>query len=256
MIALVHIEKTGGITLNNVLKKSFGLRHCDVQTIVRRHKEFRKNDFNFAKSLHPQLESIAGHKIRPYVELGDDIQYYTFFRDPIKRCISHYQFQIQKMNRTDKFEDWIKEEHYINYQTKKIAGMADVEKAIEILEERFVFVGLTEKFDESLTLFNQLIQHRLDLNYDKMNVANDNSLRDKIMGNERLLNMVKEANQQDQKLYDYVVGTLYPKMKEKANTLPQPTRNNSGSDYNVRFNRLYRNLIYKPILKTARLLKS
>ena len=255
LIAFVHTEKTGGITLNRVLQKSYGARHCDVQTIAPRQKEFENRDFRLVKMAHPWLESIAGHKIRPFVDLNGQVKFFTFLREPVKRCISHYQFQVRAMQQTRSFETWILQEYYRNHQTKKIAGVEDVAKAIEILEERFVFVGLTERFDESLHLFNRLLSNRLDVAYEKQNVASDNSIRDSIMADPKLLQLAREANELDTQLYDYVVTELYPRYRARAEALPETDARPAGAS-NLPLNRLYRNVVYKPLLKVSRLFGS
>lgn len=252
LIAFVHTEKTGGITLNRVLQNSYGPRHCDVQTIAVRQKEFQYRDFKLVKMAHPRLESIAGHKIRPYVELNCDVKYFTYLREPVKRCISHYQFQVHNMGQFHPFDYWIGEDHYRNYQTQKIAGVQDVGKAIEILEERFLFVGLTEKFDESLSLLNQLLRNRLDISYDRHNVSPDNAIRDGIMSDPGLMEMARDANELDRQLYDYVVNELYPRYQAQAAALPETGAHRAGAS-SLPLNRLYRNAIYKPLLTAARL---
>ena len=252
LIAFVHTEKTGGITLNRVLQKSYGARHCDVQTIAVRQKEFRDRDFKLVKMAHPRLDSIAGHKIRPYVDLSGDVKYFTFLREPVKRCISHYQFQVHNMGQSHPYDYWIGNEHYRNYQTQKIAGVQDVEKAIEILEERFLFVGLTEKFDESLGLLNRLLENRLDISYDRHNVSPDNAIRDRIMGDPGLMELTRAANELDRQLFEYVVNDLYPRYQARAAALPETGPHHAGTS-GLPLNRLYRNVVYKPLLKAARL---
>jgi hypothetical protein len=253
LIAFVHTEKTGGITLNGVLQKSFGWRHCDVRTIRTRQKAFQNEDFMLVKRVYPCLESIAGHKIRPYVDLNDSVRYFTFLREPVKRCISHYQFHVRANNEQRPFEEWIRQDYLRNHQTKKIAGTDDVEKAIALLEDRFFFVGLTERFDESLDLLNRLLGHRLDTSYTTQNVAPDNSIRDAIRSDPVRLRLAEEANELDRRLHAYVVERLYPRYKAEAEALPE--RSDDRGRRNKRtLNRVYRNAFYLPALKLARAL--
>ena len=49
-------------------------------------------------------------------------------------------------------ERWIGQDWVHNWQSKMIAGEANGQKAIDLLCTRFGFVGLTERFDETLVL--------------------------------------------------------------------------------------------------------
>ena len=60
--AFVHIEKTGGVTLNEALRRSFGIFHCDAEpwrgyTAM----PFDADDYRRLRWIQPGLRSIAGH---------------------------------------------------------------------------------------------------------------------------------------------------------------------------------------------------
>ena len=57
----------------------------------------------------------------------------------------------------------------------------------------------------------------------------------------------------DRRLYEYVVGRLYPRIKVEAEALPE--RSDDRGRRNKRtLNRVYRNAFYLPALKLARAL--
>jgi hypothetical protein len=216
MIAFVHIQKSAGTTLKFVLRNSLGLAHCDVQPSAS-DRIFRDPDLALAKRVYPWLKSISGHSlIYPTHHLSEKIDYFTFFREPLQRCASHYQYHLQVMDRHAKFEDWINDPAWQDFQVKKIAGEANVQKAIDILEKQFFFVGLTESFGESLQVFKALAPYRIDPRYASKNVASNNEIKNAVLKDERKHEMLAQHNQLDQQLLAYVKEHLYPGLREKA----------------------------------------
>ena len=77
LIAFVHIPKTAGITVNLVLRNSFGALHCDVQSLTSFTTKVTANDFKWLRITRRSLRSIAGHHLTVYGDLqtlfpGDD----------------------------------------------------------------------------------------------------------------------------------------------------------------------------------------
>ena len=74
------------------------------------------------------------------------MSWFTFFRDPKKRYVSHYLHDFKwtehfsypryKNMKERNIVEWEEVEGYGNYQTKFIAGEDNVDKAIEILETK------------------------------------------------------------------------------------------------------------------------
>jgi len=68
-----------------------------------------------------------------------------FVREPIERIISHYNYAMKKGHIIGSFEEFIENPRYQNLYSKILCGVP-----IESIK----FIGLTEKFEESLKLFN------------------------------------------------------------------------------------------------------
>ena len=152
MLAHVHIMKTAGQTFRAILRQSFPGSHCDL--IVGRPAT--ASDVRWAKRFYPGLKSIAGHCVTPHSDLetaGLNPRYFTFLRDPCERCVSHYQFSMQRRGSRIPFEQWLPK--YANFQTRILSKSQDASQAIEVLDRRIGFVGLVERFNESLVLFRQ-----------------------------------------------------------------------------------------------------
>jgi hypothetical protein len=209
MLTFVHIQKTAGTTLKFILRNSFGFNHCDTAKI--KNYPFNQEDLNFAKRVFPKIKSIAGHNIvEPTKNLDETDYILTILRDPVKRCASHYQDECLRGGNTLPFEEWIKNPYFQNMQVKQIAGEPDAKKAIELVKNRYFFVGLTEKFDESLKLLKLISPYQLKMKYRRKIVASSNSIKDELIKSEQNRKLVEKYNDLDMELYNYVFNELYP----------------------------------------------
>ena len=214
MLAFVHIHKTAGTTFNEILARSYGVRHCNLHAFPG-ETALSAEDFRRLQRLWPPLVSIGGHIVSAYSDLDQvrpDVRYYTFLREPLIRCASHYQYQVQQQNKQYSFEEWIAKEIKRNPQTTRVAGRgASVDDAIRILERRMIFVGLVEHFDESLVMFRQIVADpRLTIWYRQRRVATGNDIKARLLSDPETRRLIIDANRQDLELYEHVSQTLYP----------------------------------------------
>jgi hypothetical protein len=216
MLAFIHISKTGGTTVTYILRSTFGPGHCQVEPWHDKLKEppFSSEDLERLRKIYPNLRSIAGHRIKGYVDLhdnGTEFKYFTLMRDPLKRHASYYQFKAQERGLKDNFEEWIvKSEWSHNRQTRSIASVVDANEAIRIIQEKNIFIGLTDRFDESMVLLKALMARELNISYKRVQVAPRNTIAQSLLSTERTRQMFVDANRADLELYDYVTHELYP----------------------------------------------
>lgn len=261
MLVFIHINKTAGSTVRYILRSSYGVRHCDVEPwhSAREDPPFSIADLRRLRRLYPNLASIAGHRITGYVDLrepGTDVAYFTILRDPLKLCASRFQYHVDyRQKRHLVFEDWIQQEWLRNAQTQRIAGTQRVDDAIRVLDERGMFVGLTERFDESMVLLQSLRAHDLNIAYSPVNVARKGSIAASLLGDSRTRQALVDANQADLALYEYVSNELYPEYEcEYGAGLGEAVleyRNNSRKTFNRRnltLSRAKRHGLYRPAL--------
>ncbi len=220
MLAFVHIEKTAGITLLDILQQSFGGRHAVADTWRRPGADYiSAEDLRLLRRWNGGVESISGHFVKPYSDLDaecDRLDYWTMVREPLARCASHYQYQVQKMAQSSSFEEWIHLPGSRNFMTRKLAGVEDLAAAKRILKERIRFVGLMEAFDESLLLWRaQFSAYPLDIGYRRRNVARDNHIKETLLQDEGARRELENANRLDCDLYSHVVEEIYPEQRRR-----------------------------------------
>ena len=209
MLAFIQINKTGGRTARYILRSSFGLSHCEVQPWHARWagRPFSTYDLQRLRRLYPNMKSIAGHRVTGYADLqeeGRELKYFTLIRDPLKSCASRFQYQVNvsKKHKNLVFDEWIQQEWVRNYQTKWIAAVDDAAEAIRIIQDKTIFVGLTERFNESMVLLKGLLANDLNISYERVNVARDKTLAKSLLATESTREMLIEAQKADLELYN------------------------------------------------------
>jgi len=211
VFAHVHIMKTGGQTLCDIFRRSFGARHCDLRC----GNVATLEDLRFAQRFYPKLESIGGHSVRAWSELAalPELRLFTILREPITRCLSHYQFDRVRNRKSVDFLTWLDERR--NYMTRFLAGSEDADAAIAILEERIEFVGLLEDFDRTLHMLQAWCGKPLSLDYKSRNIASRNSIKNEILDDPELVEAMHESHALDKIVYEHVQSTLYPRIVDR-----------------------------------------
>jgi len=265
MLVFIHINKTAGSTVRYILRSSYGLRHCDVEPwhSAQDDPPFSSADLRRLRRVYPRLASIAGHRLTGYVDLqeeGTDFAYFTFLRDPLKLCASRFQYHVDHRKKKHLvFEEWIQQDWLRNAQTQRIAGTQSVDDAIRVIGERGMFVGLTERFDESMFLLKALRARDLNIAYSPVNVAKKDSVASTLLADSRTRRLLVEANRADLALYEYVTGELYPGFGRAYGGALQEAvlehRNTARQRFNRRnltFSRMKRHGLYGPMLRLYR----
>ena len=267
MYAFIHIPKTAGTTLRGVLRRSFGARHCDIKVppgARDRERMVDAADLRRARKVYPQLAGICGHRVTPYTGLEQaepQIRFFTFLREPKARLVSHlrhaYRERLEQVTR-DQIVRYLAEEHRRNRQVRMLCGREDLDAAIQALEQRLGFVGLTESFDESFVLFRRWLgSDRLQPGYVARRVSRDRTPL--AIDDAELDELVGEANRLDVKLYRHVVERVMPRQRADygeglaAEVERQRQANEAFHDTGEPLSgRLVRGVFYKLLLHAAR----
>ncbi len=216
LLVFVHINKTAGTTLRYILRSSYGSKHCDVEPWHGAWSDppFSSEDLRLVRKLYPRLKSIAGHRISGHVDLEEpdtEFRYLTFLREPVALCASRFQYQLEyRKKRGLVFEEWIQKEWVRDAQTQRIGGTTDPNDAIDVLRKKEMFVGLTERFDESVVLLRDLRAPALDIRYAPVNVAKTSDVAKRLLADPASHRLLIEANRSDLELYRHVTEDVYP----------------------------------------------
>jgi hypothetical protein len=152
-----------------------------------------------------------------------------------------------------------------NWQTRMIAGETSAQKAIDLLATRFGFVWFTERFDEGLVMLGQWLgEPTFRAEYRRENQLHEKRrphdlARQKVdltyLDSEAIRNRIQEMNAEDQKVYEFVASTIYPKQLAEYDgnisndTMMLKHRNlHCAPPPEPALSRFVRNYIYKPLL--------
>ncbi|NJP07586.1 MAG: sulfotransferase family 2 domain-containing protein, partial [Chloroflexaceae bacterium] len=165
VLCFVHITKTAGTSLINILRSQFPEQACTTLPLYPyalsvTHDVYQKMQHDRLLRSHMDYDTI--NKVIPRRPI-----FLTMIRDPLKRFISYYgREQKRSMFLGEKFEhfaDFVSRslQFHHNMQTRQLAGTTvhpDVlspQDTLAIAQRRLdecAFVGITEQFDNSLRL--------------------------------------------------------------------------------------------------------
>lgn len=253
MIIFLHVHKTGGSTFQFILENSFGIFACHTNHTKR--PVFGQAELNFARRFFPRLRSVSGHNLIDPLSLNAaDPFYMTILRDPVARVLSHYQELVSHGRDCGTFEDTLRQRGPLqNLHVRLMAGEANLDKARRFLE-KCGWVGLTEKFDLSLRVLEQLSPYKLNLKYKRRRVARDDTIKQSLASDTRLVDMIREFNRLDVQLYSFAADEIFPRLCAKAGLSPAeevPSYDRYGSEIKPKYllSHLYNMLFYRQICK-------
>ncbi|MDF1570316.1 MAG: sulfotransferase family 2 domain-containing protein [Bacteroidales bacterium] len=257
MIVFSHIPKTAGTSLKYILRNNYGVKHIDA--LKTKRTPYTDEDLRFAKKIFREPQAITGHNFLDPLSnfAGPDDQLITILREPVTRCASHYQDNMLRSNLSISFEEWISHAENQDLSVKIIAGSTDVEKAKRLLMEAYSFTGITEYFDDSVRFMQLQLGKPLNLDYRRLITARNNDIKNRLLGDDASLKLLKKYNSRDAELYDYALNELFlPALEthsEALERIPRPEqknirRNEPTVRNSVRFNKF----IYRQLIKLMR----
>lgn len=223
----IHIQKTGGITLQRLLRSKWNPLPTRILKSVKRRFDN-----------HPKLSHFENFKMDDHFYIGHNcfgihrflpqpFEYITILREPVSRIISLYTYS--KNNPTAYYHKYAKEKsleefalntplmELDNGQTRFIAGDEKdifinrtpinridhslLDKALYNINNYFSFVGITECFDESVLMMTKIFDWTSAYHL-KLNEGRKPTIREEIP--DSLKEKIRERNWVDVKLYDCV----------------------------------------------------
>jgi len=133
--------------------------------------------------------------------------YFTFIREPLQRAISHYyyyDFPRQRGKRESFIEHYHKNPSLRKNFISKFMGYMNIDDiTLENIRERYAFVGLTEKFKESIEKLEQTLNWELPRPLTRRNTNNKTKPKN-LQIPEETKRLFIENNSLDYKLYQLV----------------------------------------------------
>lgn len=170
----VHIPKTAGtsfrIAANNYygpeyILNDYGMESKTTSPEVLEYY-YKSTDVEKLRAASSKYSLITGHyPVARYAEIFASSPIVTFIREPVSRMISEYFHLKNHEGLTLSLKEFYRKEEYCNRQVKLLGG-----KTIHEID----FVGVTDQYELSLSLFNKKFGAELEfLNMNKGTYKSD-----------------------------------------------------------------------------------
>ncbi len=223
----LHIPKTGGTTLRDIIQRQY---RAEKILMIPKLEESENILKEVSTSQINQLKLIQGHlKYGIHNHFHRRAKYFAIIRDPINRVLSTYYYVLSQKNNPQNLStsnnqmtiyDFVKSgvnPFLINGQTKLISGKTgNIDNPIieseelfslakENIENDFLFLGITEMFDETILILKNMLGWHMPY-YSIANRTKKKPNYDAV--NPTIISFIKEHNQLDIKLYNITKTSL------------------------------------------------
>jgi hypothetical protein len=197
----IHIPKTAGSSFRVAAEQYFGpdatyfdygLGSKETHPDIVKYEYELKDRYLAAKCFKNSAKFLSGHVIYPkYGPFFNTKSVVSFVRDPAQQVRSHYEHFSRLHGYKGSFESFICENRFCNMQSKALNG---------IWNDAIGFIGITERYNESLVVFNQY--YGTDIQALDINKNSSKSSSAYVLNNEELA-LIRKMNPQDFVLYEY-----------------------------------------------------
>ena len=230
----LHIPKTGGTTLRDIIQRQYRSEKILMIPKLEESKNILKE---VSTSQINQLKLIQGHlKYGIHNHFYRRAKYFAIIRDPINRVLSTYYYVLSQKNNPQNLStsnnqmtiyDFVQSgvnPFLINGQTQLISGKTgDIDNPIieseelfslakENIENDFLFLGITEMFDETILILKNMLGWHMPY-YSIANRTKKKPNYDAV--NPTIISFIKEHNQLDIKLYNITKTSLLNRIAEE-----------------------------------------
>ncbi len=214
-LIFLHIPKTAGTTFNRILEAEYSplrIHTLSPQRIIADIERFKR----LPDSRKRRLEVVKGHMhfgLHEY--LPNPATYITFLREPVDRAVSAFFFiREHRLHPLHRKVAGVSIEEFIratrsqqNVQTKLAGGLTPdeectpetLQRAKHNLRTSFSVVGLTERFDESLSAMRQRFGWKLK-SYRRYRVTSARPASKELPG--AVVESIRRSNAFDMELYE------------------------------------------------------
>ena len=230
----LHIPKTGGTTLRDIIQRQY---RSEKILMIPKLEESENILKEVSTSQINQLKLIQGHlKYGIHNHFHRRAKYFAIIRDPINRVLSTYYYVLSQKNNPQNLStsnnqmtiyDYVLSginPFLINGQTQLISGKTgDIDNPIieseelfslakENIENDFLFLGITEMFDETILILKNMLGWHMPY-YSIANRTKKKPNYDAV--NPTIISFIKEHNQLDIKLYNITKTSLLNRIAEE-----------------------------------------
>ncbi|MDX1416559.1 MAG: sulfotransferase family 2 domain-containing protein [Candidatus Promineifilaceae bacterium] len=236
----LHIPKTAGTTLHRIIESQYKPEELftfgsDAHAAV---EDFKRRDLQERS----KIRLLRGHMaFGLHAYLPSTNQYFTILREPFARIVSyynfilrtpdHYLYEIVDANNMS-LSDLLQSRLPLMMNDGQVRLLSGVwgnapfgevsddmlETAIRNLDEYFIVVGLTEKFDQTLCLLQTALGWSSDILYKRHNVSRKGLTKDQLP--EAATALVRKYNQQDIQLYAHAKRIFAQRIKQQGALFP------------------------------------
>ena len=230
----LHIPKTGGTTLRDIIQRQY---RSEKILMIPKLEESENILKEVSTSQINQLKLIQGHlKYGIHNYFHRRAKYFAIIRDPINRVLSTYYYVLSQNNNPQNLStankqmtiyDFVQSgvnPFLINGQTQLISGKtSNIDNSIieseelfslakENIENDFLFLGITEMFDETILILKNMLGWHMPY-YSIANRTKKKPNYDAV--NPTIISFIKEHNQLDIKLYNITKTSLLNRIAEE-----------------------------------------
>ena len=210
LLAFVHIEKSAGTSIIHLLRHNYFPRYLDVRPLGHNERVFKGEDFLRYTNIAPWVKVIGGHSVVPWSDLESvaNVRYITLLRNPVNRYVSQYRYWSSQLGKAISIDEYLSRKEVCNIQLKKIAGEENVDKAIDIISEKFLCIGVVELFDWFLV---ELQASKASQGFRGLHIEQNINKKHPIPADhliEKYADDMIENNRLDIELYNYVLKSI------------------------------------------------
>jgi hypothetical protein len=239
-IIYIHIPKTGGSSLHNILNRQYGKKHSFQ---VKNNRELHLFDALSEKEKN-EIDILKGHMAFGHHVLFPDpekVSYFTLMRDPVKRIISNYYFILKRGGQYHAYQklvenncslkDYVESGVIANAENAQIRLLSDnigtphgecqpfmVDKAKANIEKYFSVVGVNEYYDETLLLLQDYYQWKTPY-YSRVNVTGHGVKVSDL--DKDTLSAITKFNALDIELYEWAKARLEQEIHSKGDAFKE-----------------------------------
>lgn len=237
-LIFLHIPKTAGVNIRELLSRQY--HH--LPTFIRGSPDHQML-FRMRPRDREAYRVVGGHyRFGLHLFFDSPSRYMTFLRDPLERVISHHAYirwqslhaWHERVNAANlSLEQWVKlgtADAFDNLQVRRLTSRSDEEmpflqttrqmldEAKRILEERVDFLGVTERYEESIRLFARQLDWREPVTVERLNASPNRQAAASLSPSTRAA--ILDHNALDIELYAFAVKLLERRLASSETRRP------------------------------------